>query len=65
MNGKIKSKAKYKDQLYKVCIKNCRNKVDLINLKNSIAELNELVSTTKTSYYENLGEKLNDATTQF
>ena len=65
MNGKIKSKAKYKDQLYKVCIKNGRNKVDLINLKNSIAEINELVSITKTSYYENLGEKLNDATTQF
>ena len=32
MNGKIKSKAKNKDQLYKVCIKNGRNKVDLINL---------------------------------
>ena len=35
-----------------------------MNLKNSIAELNELVSTTNTSYYENLGKKLNDLTMQ-
>ena len=36
--------------------------VDFLNHKNSIAKLNELVSTTKTSYYENLGKKLNDPT---
>ena len=29
-------------------MKNGINKVDFLNLKNSIAELNELVSTTKT-----------------
>ena len=46
----------------KVYIKNGRNEVDFLNLKNSIAELNELVSNTKTSYYENHGKKLNHQT---
>ena len=59
MNEKNKSKVKFKNQLYKVYIKNGRNKVDFLNLKNSIAELKELASTTKTSYYENLEKKLN------
>ena len=52
-NEKIKSKGKSKNH-EKVYIKIGRNKVDL---KNSIAEPNDLVSTTKTSYYENLGKK--------
>ena len=64
MNEKIKSKVKSKNQLYKVYIKNGRNGVDFLNLKNSIAELNELVSTTRTSYYKNLGKKLNDPNIQ-
>ena len=62
MNQKIKSKVKLKNKLYKVYIKNCTNEVDFLNLKNSIAELNGIISTTKTSYYENLGKKLNDQT---
>ena len=52
MNEKIKSKVKSKNQLYEVYTKNCRNEVDFLNLKNSITELNDLVSTSKTSYYE-------------
>ena len=64
MNGSIRSKVKSKNQLYKICIKNGGNKVDFLSLKNSIAELNKFVSTTKTSYYENLGKKLNDPTMQ-
>ena len=64
MNKKTKSKVKFKNQLYKVHIKKGRNKVDFLNLKNSIAELTELVSTTKRSYYKNSGEKLNDPTIQ-
>ena len=43
MNEKIKSKVKSKNQLYKVYIKNSRTEVDFLNVKNSIAELNELV----------------------
>ena len=62
MNEKIRSKVKSKNQLYKVCMKNGRNEVDFLSLKNSIAELNKLVSTTKISYCENFGEKLNDPT---
>ena len=57
-------KVKSKDQLYKLYIKNGRNELALLNLKNSVAELNELVSTTKISYYENLGKKLNNPTIQ-
>ena len=64
MNEKIKSKVKSKNQPYKVHIKNGRNEVSFLNLKNSIAELNELFSNTKTFYYENLGKKLNDPTIQ-
>ena len=64
MNEEIKSKVKFKDQLYKVYMKNDRNEADFLNLKNHIAELTELVSTIKTSYYENLGKKLNDPTIQ-
>ena len=64
MNEKIKSKVKSKNQLFKVYIENSSNEVDFLNLKNSIAELNKLISTTKTSYYENLGKKLNEATIQ-
>ena len=64
MNEKIKSKVKSKNQICKVYIKSGRNGVDFLILKNSIAEFNELASTTKTSYYENLGKKLNDPTIQ-
>ena len=68
MNEKIKCKVKSaprsKNQLYKVYINNAKNEVDFLNLKNYITELNELVSTTKTSYSENLGKKLNDPTIQ-
>ena len=33
-------------------------KLIFLNLYNSTAELNELPSTTKTSYYQNLGKKV-------
>ena len=54
MNERIKFKVKSKNQLYKAYVKNGRNEVDFLNLKNSITELSELVSTTKRSHYENL-----------
>ena len=44
--------------------KNGTNEVDFLNLNNSIAELNELVSTTKTSYYDYLGKNRHDETIQ-
>ena len=51
MNEKIKSKVKSKTQVY---IKNGKNEADFLNLKNSIGELNELFSTTKTSTMKTL-----------
>ena len=60
MNETIKSKVKAKNILYKQYIQNGRFESDFIFLENLIAELNELISSTKTSYYENLGKKLNN-----
>ena len=56
MNEEIKSKVKSKNHLYKVYIKNGRNEVDFLNLKNSIAELNKLVSTLKHPTIKTLGK---------
>ena len=62
MNEKIISKVKFKNQFYKVHIKIGRNEVDFLSLKNYIVEINESASTTKTSYYDNLGKNSNDST---
>ena len=64
MNEKIKSKVEFKNQLYKVYIKNSRNEADFLNFKKSVAELKELVSASKTSYLENLVKKIDDPTIQ-
>ena len=37
---------------------------DFCNLKGSVCNLNDLILQTKTSYYKNLGKKLNDPTLQ-
>ena len=60
MNESIKSKMKAKYILYKKYIQNGRFESDFIFLENLITELNELISSTKASYYENLGKKLNN-----
>ena len=59
MNETIKSKMKAKNILYKKYIQNGRLQSDFIFLENLITELNELISSTEASYYENLGKKLN------
>ena len=56
----IKSKMKAKNILYKKYIQNERFESDFIFLENLITELNELISSTKASHYENLGQKLNN-----
>ena len=58
MNETIKSKMKAKNILYKKYIQNRRFESDFIFLENLLTELNELISSTKASYYENLGQKL-------
>ena len=50
---------KAKNMLYKTYIHSGRFENDFIFLENLITELNELISSTKASYYENLGKKLN------
>ena len=58
MNETIKSKLKAKNIRYKKYIQNGRFESDFIFLENLITELNELVSSTKALYYENLGIKI-------
>ena len=58
MNEKIRWKLKLKISSTKYTSKIV--KVDFLNLKNSIAELNKFVSANNTSYYENLSKKLNN-----
>ena len=60
MNETIKLKIKAKDNMYKKYIQNGRFESDFVLLETLITELNELVSTTKALYYENLGKKLNN-----
>ena len=60
MNETVKSKMKAKNILYKKYIQNGTFESDFIFLENLTTELNELISSTKASYYENLGKKLNN-----
>ena len=59
MNETVKSKMKAKNILYKNYVQNGRIESDFIFLENVIIELNKLISSTKASYYEGLGKKLN------
>ena len=60
MNETLKSKIKAKNILYKKYIQNGRFESDFIFIENLITELNVLVSSTKASYYKNLGKNLNN-----
>ena len=60
MNENIKSKIKTKNLLFKQYIQNGRFESDLVFLENLITEINELISSTKNLYYENLAKKLNN-----
>ena len=60
MNKIIKSKIKTKNLLFKQDIQNGRLESDFVFLETLITEINELVSSTKNMYYENLEKKLNN-----
>ena len=60
MNENIKSKIKTKNLLFKQYIPNGRFESDFVFLENLITEINELISSTKNLYYENLAKKLNN-----
>ena len=64
MNENIKSKTKAKNKLYHEYVKKDWQETDFCTLEESVRNLNDLVLQTKTSYYENLGKKLNDTTFQ-
>ena len=57
MNDFVKSKIKSKNIHFKQCIKNGRFESDFLFLESIVNEHNELISSTKTLYYENLAKK--------
>ena len=60
MNDIIKSKIKANNLLFKQYIQNSRFESDFRLFENVVNELNELISSTKALYYENLAKKLNN-----
>ena len=63
MNDTVKAKIKIKNLLFKLHMDSERFEGDFGFLKALTAELNELISSTKTLYYENLAKKLNNPVT--
>ena len=64
MNETIKSKIQIKYELYKKDIQNGRFESDFVFLEHLINELNEIISSKKDFYYENLAKKLNNPVLQ-
>ena len=64
MNENIKSKIKTKNLLFKQYIQNGRFESDFVFLENLTTAINELVSSTKNLYYENLAKNLNNPVLQ-
>ena len=60
MNEYIKTKIKEKNTFYQKYIENGRLESDFILLEKLITELNDLIFSTKTLYYENLAKTLNN-----
>ena len=60
MNETIKSKIKTKNKLFNQYIQSGRFESDFVPVERSVTELSDLISQTKTLYYENLAKKLND-----
>ena len=60
MNENIKTKIKEKNTFYHKYIENGRLESDFILLEKLITELNDLIFSTNTLYYENLAKKLNN-----
>ena len=60
MNENIKTKIKEKNLFYQKYIENGRLESEFILLEKLITELNDLIVSTKTLYYEHLAKKLNN-----
>ena len=48
------------NKLYQVHVKKGRQETDFCALEESVHNLNDVTLQTKTSYYKNLGKKIND-----
>ena len=64
MNEIIKSKMKTKNLYFRKYIQNGRLESDFVFLETLITEINELISSTKKLYCENLAKKLNNSLLQ-
>ena len=60
MNETIKSKIKTRNKLYKQYIENDRFESDFMMIETLITEINDLITSTKDLYYNNLAKKLNN-----
>ena len=60
MNETVKSKIRAKNAFYKKYIQNGGFESNFVYLENLTIELNELISSTKALYYENLAKRLNN-----
>ena len=60
MNENIKTKIKEKNAFYQKYMENGRLESDFILPEKLITELNDLIFSTKTLYYENLAKKLDN-----
>ena len=60
MNETIKSKIKTRNKLYKQYIENGRFESDFMMIETLTTEINDLITSTKDLYYNNLAKRLNN-----
>ena len=60
MNETIKSKIKTRNKLYKQYIENDRFESDFMMIETLTTEINDLITSTKDLYYNNLAKRLNN-----
>ena len=60
INETIKSKIKGKNKPYKQFIENGRFESEFVFIETLIAEINDLIPSTKDLYYKNLAKRLNN-----
>lgn len=63
MNTEIKNALRHRNKLYKKCIAGGQKQDDEVNLRENTDFVSKLITDTKSSYFKNLGEKLNDPLT--
>ena len=64
MNETIQSKIKARNKLYKQCVENGRVESDFIIIEALITEINDLITSAKDLYYNNLAKRLNNPSLQ-